>query len=108
MHTFAARAGRRRLALMFLCLPALTALTALAACADEPVAPAASPTIAGAPALVVGEVTFTITNASGGNQPGSLPWAVAQANEPGPNIGVIVFDASLAGATIVLDAPLQA
>ena len=103
MHTFNARAGRWPLALT------LMGLAALAACADEPVAPRSSANIErGTPKLAVEEIRITVTNASGGSEVGSLQWAVAQVNEPGPTTGVIVFDASLEGDTITLDAPLQA
>ena len=103
MHTFNARAGRWPLALT------LMGLAALAACADEPVAPRSSANIErGTPTLAVEEIRITVTNASGGSEVGSLQWAVAQVNEPGPTTGVIVFDASLEGDTITLDAPLQA
>ncbi len=102
MHTYNARAGRWPLAF------SLLGLAALAACSDEPVAPSSSPRIGGTPTLAVEEITFTVTNASGGGEVGSLQWAVAQVNEPGPTTGVIVFDPSLEGDTITLDAPLQA
>ena len=103
MHTFNARAGRWPLAL------SLLGLAALAACADEPVAPKPSSNIApGTPKLAWEEIQVTVTNASGGGEVGSLQWAVAQVNEPGPATGVIVFDASLEGDTITLDTPLQA
>ena len=102
MHRINLRARRRPLALT------LFGLAVLAACADEPVAPKSSPGIARTPALGVEEITFTVTNASGGYEVGSLQWAVAQANNPGPTTGVIVFEPGLAGDTITLDATLQA
>ena len=103
MHTFNARAGRWPLAFTLLGLAALAA-----ACADEPVAPrSSSRSEPGAPSLEVEPIQVTVTNASGGFEVGSLQWAVAQINQPGPT-GVIVFDASLEGATITLDAPLDA
>ncbi len=102
MPTFNARAGRWPLALTLL------GVVALGACADEPVAPSASSRPKpGAPALEVEPIQVTVTNASGGGEVGSLQWAVAQINQPGPT-GVIVFDASLEGDTITLDAPLDA
>jgi hypothetical protein len=103
MHTFNARAGRWPLAIMLFSLAALAA-----ACADETVAPTSSsrPT-PGSPALEVEPIQVTVTNASGGGEVGSLQWAVAQINQPGPT-GVITFDPSLEGDTIALDEPLQA
>src|SRR5689334_8556455 len=104
MDTFIARAGRWPLALMLWALAVLAA-----ACSDEPVAPKPSLTAKpGAPLLAIGELQVTVTNASGGNDVGSLQWAVSQVNEPGPTTGVIVFDPSLDGAVITLDGPLQA
>jgi hypothetical protein len=84
-------------------------LAALAgACANEPVAPKYSSTFKpGTHALVMDPIQVTVTNASGGNDVGSIQWAVAQINQPGPT-GVIVFDPSLDGVTITLDAPLDA
>ena len=104
MDTFIARAGRWPLAFMLWGLAVLAA-----ACSDETMAPKRSSThTPGTPALAMGEIQVTVTNASGGNDVGSLQWAVSQVNEPGPTTGVIVFDPSLDGATITLDAPLQA
>src|SRR5215204_3823894 len=102
MQRYNARAGRSPLALTLL------GLAALAACSDEPVAPKSLRTSPGTPALAVEEITFTVTNASGGSEAGSLQWAVAQANNAGPFTGVIVFDPSLGGDTITLDATLPA
>jgi len=102
MHTFNARASRWPLALTFL------GVAAIAACADEPVAPRSSPTIASATRALREEIHVTVTNGSGGGEVGSLQWAVSQVNEPGNAGGVITFDASLEGDTITLDAPLQA
>jgi hypothetical protein len=102
MHRINARAGRWPLALTLL------GVAAVGACADEPVSPKSSPDITRTPALAVEEIQVTVTNASGGGEVGSLQWAVDQVNEPGPATGVIVFDASLEGDTITLDAPLQA
>ena len=102
MHISTRRSGRWPLALTLL------GLAALAACADDPVAPTRSKVAPGTPSLAVGEVQVTVTNASGGSDVGSLQWAVAQINQPGPTTGVIVFDASLEGDTITLDEPLQA
>ena len=101
MHGYNARTARWPLALTLL------ALAALAACSDEPVAPKSLRT-PGTPALGVEEVTFTVTNGSGGGEVGSLQWAVSQANNAGPFTGVIVFDPSLGGDTITLDATLPA
>ncbi|HUQ81406.1 MAG TPA: right-handed parallel beta-helix repeat-containing protein [Gemmatimonadaceae bacterium] len=102
MQRYLARASRWRLALT------VSGLAMLAACADEPVAPASTKVTPNTPALAVGEIQVTVTNASGGNDVGSLQWAVAQTNEPGPTTGVITFDASLEGDTITLDEPLNA
>src|SRR6187431_767119 len=102
MHGYNTRASRWPLALTLL------GLAALAACADEPVAPESSKIAPSTPALAVGEIQVTVTNASGGSEVGSLQWAVSQVDEPGPTTGVVVFDASLEGDTITLDAPIQA
>ena len=103
MHTVNARAGRWPLAFTFLGLAALAA-----ACSNEPVAPKSSPNLKpGTPSLEMEPIQVTVTNASGGYDVGSIQWAVEQINQPGPT-GVIVFDPSLEGATITLDAPLNA
>src|SRR5215471_11526074 len=103
MDTFIARAGRWPLALMLWALATLAA-----ACSNETVAPRYSSTAKpGAPALEMQPIQVTVTNASGGYDVGSIQWAVSQINQPGPT-GVIVFDPSLDGATITLDAPLDA
>ena len=101
MDTFNARAGRRPLALTLL------GLAALAACTNEPVAPRHSSPRPGTPGLEMEPIQVTVTNASGGYEVGSIQWAVSQIDQPGPT-GVIVFDPSLEGATITLDAPLDA
>src|SRR5687768_17457195 len=103
MHTYNGRVGRRSLALRLLGIATLAA-----ACADEPVAPKTSPTIASATRTLREEIHVIVTNASGGGEAGSLQWAVSQVNDPGNAGGVITFDASLEGDTITLDAPLQA
>jgi len=103
MRTFNARAGRWLLAITLWGLAALAA-----ACSDETVAPRYSSELKpGTPALEMEPIQVTVTNASGGYDVGSIQWAVAQINQPGPT-GVIVFDPSLDGATITLDAPLDA
>src|SRR5687768_2927316 len=103
MHTYNGRVGRRSLALRLLGIATLAA-----ACADEPVAPKTSPTIASATRTLREEIHVIVTNASGGGEVGSLQWAVSQVNDPGNAGGVITFDASLEGDTITLDAQLQA
>jgi len=104
MHVFIARAGRWPLAFTLLGLAALAA-----ACSNETVAPRySSAPKSGTRALNAEPIQVTVTNASGGGEVGSLQWAVSQVNEPGPIGGVIVFDPSLDGATITLDAPLDA
>ena len=103
MHTFKARAGRWPLAFTLFGLTALAA-----ACSDETVAPKySSAPKPGTPSLEMEPIQVTVTNASGGSDVGSIQWAVSQINQPGPT-GVIVFDPSLEGATITLDAPLNA
>jgi hypothetical protein len=102
MDTLIARAGRWPLALMLWALAALAA-----ACSDETVAPRYSSPKPGTPSLEMDPIQITVTNASGGYDVGSIQWAVAQINQPGPT-GVITFDPSLDGATITLDAPLDA
>src|SRR5262245_43191397 len=104
MHMVHSRAGRWPLAFMLFGLAALAA-----ACSNEPVAPKSSSSPKpGTPALNAEPIEVTVTNASGGGEVGSLQWAVEQVNQPGPIGGVIVFDPSLDGATITLDAPLNA
>lgn len=99
MQSFTSRAGRWPLAL------SLATLAALGACSDEPVAPRNPSTLAPkAPALETGQVNVTVTNTSGGTDVGSLRWAAAQVNAGGG--GAIWIDASIAGATIALDAEL--
>ena len=100
MHYFIPRAGRRRLALHLL------GLAALGACVDEPIAPRKPPTLSPTASTLAGEwVTVTVTNTSGGTEPGSLRWAAAQV--AGSAGGSIWIDASIAGQTIALDAELQ-
>jgi len=91
MYSFALRGGRWSLALIF---------AALGACADQPptTAPAAPPK----PNFGIGPI-ITVTNTSGGTGAGSLRWATRQATV----YSVILFDPSLAGATITLDSTLK-
>jgi len=82
----------------------VAALAALGACSDDdPVAPKATPTpkaaVRGADALEV-----MVTNTSGGTEVGSLRWAAKQLDSVG---GLIVFDSTLGGKTITLDAGLE-
>ena len=88
------RAGRVPLAL---------SLIAVVACAEDRLttAPHAAPTSSTRQALD-GNVIL-VTNASGANVPGSLPWAVSVAG----GTSVIQFADSLAGKTITLDATLE-
>jgi hypothetical protein len=91
----------RRGALAF----SLAAMAALSACSDEPLAPknfVANPT---ADVTTTEAVQVTVTNTSGGLDSGSIRWAATQFGSAG---GIIVFAPSLDGATIVLDAPLDA
>ena len=99
MQTFASRAGRWPLALTL----TLVALSALAACSDEqPVAPTTTKPLA-AKAPVVDQ-TLYVTNTSGGTEVGSLRWAAEQIKSVG---GSIVFDSTLGGKTITLDAGFE-
>ena len=82
----------------------VAALAALGACSDDdPVAPKATPTpkatVQGADAVEV-----MVTNTSGGTEVGSLRWAAKQLESVG---GLIVFDSTLGGKTITLDAGLE-
>ena len=99
MRTVASRARRWPLAF------SLLGLVALGACADEPAAPR-NPATPGHQASVqgLGDVTVAVTNTSGGTEVGSLRWA---ANQLAASGGTIVFDPSLAGDTITLDAELD-
>jgi hypothetical protein len=102
------RAGRRPLALM---TPARTPRTALGilamavtlgACADEPTRPNAVGRPVDAQLETLGGAILTVTNTSGGTEPGSIRWAVAQSAKD----DTIRFDPSLAGKTITLDSTL--
>ena len=80
------------------------AFVALGACSDDdPVAPKATLTpnaaVQGAEPLEV-----MVTNTSGGTEVGSLRWAAKQVDSVG---GTIVFDSTLGGKTITLDAGLE-
>ena len=91
MRSFVSRTGRWPLALIF---------AALGACGDEtaPTAPAAPHK----PNFGIGPI-ITVTNTSGGTGAGSLRWAVQQATV----YSIVLFDPSLAGATITLDSTLR-
>jgi hypothetical protein len=102
MSLSTSRAARR--APLAFTLPALAALAALGACADDPAAPESPSKTApaahttqtlGAPMEVV------VTNTFGGMQVGSLRWAASQIRIP--DGGIIRFDPSLEGDTIVLE-----
>lgn len=92
MRSYAPRVGRWPLALTLL---------AVAACADDQ--PSTAPRAARPSRQALDGNVILVTSASGANVPGSLPWAVSTAN----GTSVIQFDASLAGATISLDATLE-
>ena len=80
----------------------VAAIAALSACADEPLEPRIPPVAN----VTAGQfVEVTVTNASGGLDSGSIRWAASQLGSAG---GAIVFAPSLDGATITLDAPLDA
>jgi hypothetical protein len=99
MHTAISRAARWPRALI------IAAVGVLGACADEPVAPRTASTIAPRASALAGEwVELTVTNTSGGTDVGSLRWAASQIHSGG---GVIHFDPSLDGATIVLNGTLS-
>ena len=99
MHTVNSRAARWPRVLI------IAAAAALGACADEPVAPKTPPTVASKSAGPTSPwVDVTVTNVSGGVEVGSLRWAANQIQSGG---GVIRFDPSLDGATIVLNGTLN-
>ena len=77
----------------------LAVLSALTACSDN--ANTTAPAVPSKPNFAFGDV-ITVTNTSGATDQGSLRWAVAQA------VGgeIIRFDPSIAGKTIVVDAPV--
>ena len=82
----------------------LAALAALGACSDDdPVAPEATPTPKAA-VQGVEPLEVMVTNTSGGTEVGSLRWAAKQLESVG---GTIVFDSTLGGKTITLDAGLE-
>lgn len=100
MQTFASRADRWSLALIL-------GVATLAACSDEPIAPKRV-SVPEAEAAGRGNATepvhLYVTNTSGGTEVGSLRWAAEQMKWSG---GGILFDPSLGGKTIVLDAGLE-
>jgi len=93
MLAFTSRVGRWPLALT---------LMAVAACSDDQ--PSTAPRAARPSRQALDGNVILVTTASGANVPGSLPWAVSVAN----GTSVIQFDQSLAGATISVDATLEA
>jgi hypothetical protein len=97
MYAYITRERCRPLAIR---LSALTALVALGACADAP--PATAPVAPSRPHFGIGPI-ITVTNTSGGTGTGSLRWAARQATV----YSVILFEPSLAGATITLDSTLR-
>lgn len=82
--------------------PLALTLMAVAACADDQ--PSTAPRATRPSRQAVDGNVILVTTASGANVPGSLAWAVSVAS----GTSVIQFDASLAGATISLDATLDA
>jgi hypothetical protein len=101
MSIVALRARRWPLAL------SVAAIAALSACADEPLAPRIPPVAKpNASDVTTGEfVQMTVTSTSGGLDSGSIRWAATQLGSAG---GAILFAPGLDGATITLDAPLDA
>ena len=93
MLSFRQRAGLWPLALT---------LTAVVACADD--APTTAPRAARRSTDITASNVILVTNTSGGNVPGSLVWAVDQAD----GTSVIQFDPSIAGDTIALESTLDA
>jgi len=82
----------------------VAAFAALGACSDDdPVAPKTLPTRKAA-VQGAGAVEVMVTNTSGGTEVGSLRWAAKQVDSVG---GTIVFDSTLGGKTITLDAGLE-
>ena len=92
MQSYLSRAGRWPLALT---------LITIAACADDQLA--TEPRAGHVSRQAVDGNVILVTNASGANVPGSLPWAVSVAG----GTSVIQFDASLAGDTIPLETTLD-
>ena len=82
--------------------PLALTLIAVAACADN--APTAAPRAAATSSAITTGSVILVTNTSGSNVPGSLLWAVSQADGG----SVIQFDPSLAGDTIPLASTLEA
>src|SRR5215211_5325815 len=101
MSIVALRARRWPLAL------SVAASAALSACADESLAPRIPPVAKpNASDATTGEfVQITVTSTSGGLDSGSIRWAATQLGSAG---GAILFAPGLDGATITLDAPLDA
>jgi len=98
MHIVASRAARWPRTFV------VAALAALGACSDDdPVAPKTAPTSKAAVQGLV-PIEVTVTNTSGGTEVGSLRWAAKQVDSAG---GTIVFDSTLGGKTITLDAGLE-
>ena len=81
---------------------ALTSIAAVAACVDD--APTAAPRAAAISRDITAGSVILVTNTSGSNVPGSLPWAVSQTDGG----SVIQFDPSIAGDTIALESTLDA
>jgi hypothetical protein len=77
-------------------------LIGVAACADD--LPTAAPRVPAISRDVTAGSIILVTNTSGSNVPGSLPWAVSQTDGG----SVIQFDPSIAGDTIALESTLDA
>ena len=92
MFALPLRAGRKGLAV---------AIISLAACVDRP-NPTEPAVDTGRPSFAVGDM-ITVTNTNGGSAAGSLQWALSQTTGG----ETIVFDPTLAGDTIFLEATLQ-
>ena len=84
-------------------LPLALTLIVVAACADDRLATAPQTTPTSSPRQALDGNVILVTNASGANVPGSLPWAVSVAG----GTSVIQFADSLAGKTITVDATLE-
>ena len=84
-------------------LPLAVTLIVVAACADDRLTTAPRITPTSSPRQALDGNVILVTNASGANVPGSLPWAVSVSGGG----SVIQFDSSLAGSTIAVDATLE-
>ena len=99
-HRPLARPPLARSSLAALGIVAIT--VALGACADEPTLPNGALHPVDAQLETLGGAIITVTNTSGGTEPGAIRWAVAQS----ASNDTIRFEPSLAGKTITLDSTL--